>query len=55
MRSASDNGLDNTSFARSWATNSNTGRGSIKAAEAISIEHKIREIKCEKNYTTNHN
>jgi len=46
MRSASDNGLDSTSFANSWPTNSTTGRGSINAADAISM-------KCKKKMKTN--
>jgi hypothetical protein len=38
MRSASDNGLDSTSFPNSWPTNSTTGRGSMNAADAISVK-----------------
>lgn len=38
MRSASDNGLDRTSFPKSWPTNSTTGRGSMNAADAISVK-----------------
>lgn len=39
-RSESDNGLAETSLFSSWATNSMTGNGSIKAVDDISAKEK---------------
>ncbi|PIN19441.1 hypothetical protein CDL12_07882 [Handroanthus impetiginosus] len=49
-RSASDNGLAETSLFRSWVTKSITGSGSMKAVDDISapsrtVIHKIKRIK----------
>lgn len=47
-RSASDNGLADTSLFRSWATKSITGSGSMKAVDDISV--KKNKLKGKKNF-----